>query len=74
MACGPAPSGLLGKMGLLASLTASLLDLFFRTRLFSPNLFLLLDEPQPRKTNDEDHHDDENDVLGHRNRPELRHQ
>jgi hypothetical protein len=40
-------------------------------RFFSLSLFLLLDEPQPRKTNGEDHHQDENGVLYHRSCPEL---
>jgi hypothetical protein len=44
------------------------LNLVFPTRFFSPSL--LLDEPQPRKTNGEDHHDDENGVLYHRS-PQL---
>ena len=34
--------------------------------------FLLLDEPQARETNGDDHHGDENGVLHHRNFPELR--
>jgi hypothetical protein len=41
------------------------------TRFSSLSLFPLLDEPQPRKTNGDDHHDDEDDVLYHRNCPEL---
>jgi hypothetical protein len=40
-------------------------------RFFSLSLFLLLDEPQPRKTNGEDHHHDQNGVLYHRSCPEL---
>jgi hypothetical protein len=47
------------------------LDLFLLKRFFSPSLFLLLDEPQPRKTNGEDHHHDQNGVLNHRSDPEL---
>ena len=51
-----------------AAMTSSSLNLVFPTRVFS--LSLLLDEPQPRKTNGEDHHDDENGVLYHRS-PQL---
>jgi len=47
------------------------LDLFLLKRFFSLSLFLLLDEPQPRKTNGEDHHHDQNGVLNHRSDPEL---
>jgi hypothetical protein len=47
------------------------LDLFLLKRFFSLSLFLLLDEPQPRKTNGEDHHHDQNGVLNHRIDPEL---
>ena len=47
------------------------LDLFLLKRFFSPSLFLLLDKPQPRKTNGEDHHHDQNGVLNHRSDPEL---
>ena len=46
-------------------------DLFLLKRFFSLSLFLLLDEPQPRKTNGEDHHHDQNGVLNHRSDPEL---
>src|SRR5260370_42455690 len=46
-------------------MTSSLLNLVFPTRFFSLSLFLLLDEPQPRKTNGDDHHGDENGVLHH---------
>ena len=52
-----------------AAMTSSSLNLVFPTRFFS--LSLLLDEPQPRKTNGYDHHDDENGVLDHRNCREL---
>jgi hypothetical protein len=55
-----------------AATASSSLNLLFRARFFSPSRFL--DEPQPRKTNCEDHHDDENGVLGHRIRLELLHQ
>ena len=44
---------------------------FFRLASFSLSLFLLLDEPQPRKTNGEDHHHDENGVVYHRSCSEL---
>jgi hypothetical protein len=47
------------------------LDLFLLKRFFSHSLFLLLDEPQPRKPNGEDHHHDQNGVLNHRSDPEL---
>ena len=47
------------------------LDLFLLKRFFSLSLFLLLDEPQPRETNGEDHHHDQNGVLNHRSDPEL---
>jgi hypothetical protein len=53
-------------------MTSSLLNLVFPTRFFSLSFFLLLDEPQPRETNGDDHHGDENGVLRHRNCPELR--
>jgi hypothetical protein len=52
-------------------MTSSLLNLVFPTRFFSLSLFLLLDEPKPRKTNGDDHHGDENGVLHHWNCPEL---
>jgi hypothetical protein len=52
-------------------MTSSLLNLVFPTRFFSLSLFLLLDEQQPRKTNGDDHHGDENGVLHHWNCPEL---
>jgi hypothetical protein len=42
------------------------LDIFLLNRFFSLSLFLLLDEPQPRKTNGEGHHHDQNGVLNHR--------
>jgi hypothetical protein len=48
-------------------MTSSLLNLVFPTRFFSLSLFLLLDNPQPRKTYGEDHHHDENGVFYHRN-------
>src|SRR6478736_6580309 len=47
------------------------LDLFLLKRFSSLSLFLLLDEPQPRKTSGEDHHHDENGVFYHRSCPEL---
>ena len=47
------------------------LNIFLLKRFFSLSLFLLLDEPQPRKTNGEDHHHDQNGVLNHRSDPEL---
>src|SRR6478736_6524682 len=48
------------------------LDLFLLKRFSSLSLFLLLDEPQPRKTSGEDHHHDENGVFYHRRScPEL---
>jgi hypothetical protein len=46
-------------------------DLLLPKRFFSLSLFLLLDEPQPRKTNGEDHHHDQNGVFYHRSCPEL---
>jgi len=50
-----------------AAMTSSLLNLVFPTRFFSLSLFLLLDNPQPRKPYGEDHHNDENGVFYHRN-------
>ncbi len=50
------------------------LNRLFRAAFFFRSPLSLLDEPQPRKTGDEDDHDDENDVFGHRNRSELLHQ
>ena len=47
------------------------LDFLLLKRFLSLSLFLLLDEPQPRKTNGEDHHHDQNGELYHRNCPEL---
>jgi hypothetical protein len=47
------------------------LDLLLLKRFFSFSLFLLLDEPQPRKTNGEGHHHDQDGVLYHRSCPEL---
>ena len=47
------------------------LDFLLLKRFLSLSLFLLLDEPQPRKTNGEDHHHDQNGVLYHRSCPEL---
>jgi hypothetical protein len=44
-------------------ISALWLDLPLLKRFFSFSLFLLLDEPQPRKTNGEDHHYDQNGVL-----------
>ena len=44
---------------------------FLLKRFFSLSSFLLLDEPQPRKTNGEDHHHDQNGVLNHRSDLEL---
>jgi hypothetical protein len=38
---------------------------------FSVSLFLLLDEPQSRKTNGESHHHDQDGVLYNRSCPEL---
>jgi hypothetical protein len=52
-------------------MTSSSFDLLLPKRFFSLSLFLLLDEPQPRKTNGEDHHHNQNGVLYHRGRPEL---
>jgi hypothetical protein len=52
-------------------MTSSSLNLLFPIPFFSLSLFLLLDKPQPRKTNGDDHHCDENGVLHHRDRPEL---
>jgi hypothetical protein len=46
------------------------LDLFLLKRLFPLSLLLLLDEPQPRKTNGEDQHHDQNGVFNHRSCPE----
>lgn len=40
-------------------------------RFFSLPLFLLLDEPQPRKATGDDHHHGENCVVDHRSCPEL---
>jgi hypothetical protein len=54
-----------------AAMTSSFLNLVFPTRFVSLSFFLLLDEPQPRETNGDDHHGDENGVLHHRNFPEL---
>jgi hypothetical protein len=39
--------------------------------LLSFSLFLLLDEPQPRKANGGDHHHDQYGVIYHRSCPEL---
>src|SRR6266478_3717259 len=47
------------------------IDLPLLERFFSLPLFLLLDEPQPRKTEGEDHHHDQNGVLYHRSCPGL---
>jgi len=47
------------------------LDLFLLKCLFSLSLFLLLDEPQPRKTSGGNHHHDHNEVVNHRSCPEL---
>ena len=58
-----------GSNAAYAEITSSLFNLVFRTRFFPSAFFLLFDEPQPRKANGGDHHDDENGVLGHRNRP-----
>ena len=46
-------------------------DLLMLKRFSSHSLFLLLDEPQPRKSNGEDHHNNQNGVLCHRSCPEL---
>ena len=53
------------------AMTSSSFDLPLPKRFFSLSLFLLLDEPQPRKTNGEDHHHDQNGVFYHRSCPEL---
>ena len=47
------------------------LDHLLRKRFVSHSLFLLLDEPQPCKTNGEGHHHDQDGVLYHRSFPKL---
>ena len=52
------------RISAFATLISSSLNFLLPTRLFS---LFLLDEPQPRKTTGEDHHDNQNGVLDHRN-------
>jgi hypothetical protein len=60
-----------GPMNSACHVMTSSSDLLLPKRFFSLSLFLLLDEPQPRKTNGEDHHHDQNGVFYHRSCPEL---